>query len=169
MGEAKWFPHVFLAKIWPVPIAKIIVITVQFLSVDSVQSKYLWIAILEDAYIAKKTYMENWNTYHEKLKKNLVKTKQMNLRNISFEFQQTVQMLSVDSVQSRHLWIATLDDEFIAIKTLKMETEISWKNFKKTEEKSRENAEMNLLLLCRYLEFRKRSITCQTEIIKNFI
>ena len=36
----------------------------------------------------------------KKLKKNLVKTKQMNLRNISFEFQQTVQILSVDSVQS---------------------------------------------------------------------
>ena len=52
--EAKWFPHAFLAKIWPVPIAKIIVITAQFLSVDSVQSKHLWIAILEDAYIAKK-------------------------------------------------------------------------------------------------------------------
>ena len=93
----------------------------------------------------------------------------MNLRNISFEFQQTVQIMPVDSVQSRHLWIATLDDEFITIKTLKMETEISWKNLRKTEEKSRENAEMNLLLLCRYLEFRKRSITCQTEIIKNFI
>ena len=168
MGEAKWFPHAFLAKIWPVPIAKIIVITVQFLSVDSVQSKHLWIAILEDAYIAKKTYKKKLK-YHEKLKKDLVKTKQMNLRNISFEFQQTVQILSVDSVQSRHLWIATLDDEFIAIKTLKMETEISWKNFRKTEEKSRENAEMNLLLLCRYLEFRKRSITCQTKIIKNFI
>ena len=56
MGEAKWFPHAFLAKIWPVPIAKIIVINVRFLSVDSVQSKHLWIAILEDAYIAKKTF-----------------------------------------------------------------------------------------------------------------
>ena len=136
--------------------------------VDSVQSKHLWIAILEDAYIAKKN-LQGKLKYHEKLKKDLVKTKQMNLRNISFEFQQTVQILSVDSVQSRHLWIATLDDEFITIKTLKMETEISWKNLRKTEEKSCENAEMNLLLLCRYLEFRKRSITCQTEIIKNFI
>ena len=65
MGEAKWFPHAFLAKIWPVPIAKIIVITVQFLSVDSVQSKHLWIAILEDAYIAKKNLQEILK-YHEK-------------------------------------------------------------------------------------------------------
>ena len=63
--EAKWFPHAFLAKIWPVPIAKIIVITVQFLSVDSVQSKHLWIAILEDAYIAKKNLQEKLK-YHEK-------------------------------------------------------------------------------------------------------
>ena len=118
--------------------------------------------------LLKKTYKENWNIM-KKLKKNLVKTKQMNLRNISFEFQQTVQILSVDSVQSRQLWIATLDDEFITIKTLKMETEVSWKKLRKTEEISFENAEMNLLLLCRYLEFRKRSITCQTEIIKNFI
>ena len=63
--EAKWFPHAFLAKIWPVPIAKIIVITVQFLSVDSVQSKHLWIAILEDAYIAKKNLQRKLK-YHEK-------------------------------------------------------------------------------------------------------
>ena len=85
MGEAKWFPHAFLAKIWPVPIAKIIVITAQILFVDSVQSKHLWIAILEDAYIAKKN-LQGKLKYYEKLKKNLVKTKLMNFRNISFEF-----------------------------------------------------------------------------------
>ena len=66
MGQAKWFRHAFLAKIWPVPIAKIIVITVQFLFVDSVQSKHLWIAILEDVYIAKKKNLLEKLKYHEK-------------------------------------------------------------------------------------------------------
>ena len=107
------------------------------MSVDSVQSKHLWIAILEDAYIAKKNLQRKLK-HHEK-------TEEKSRENKADEFKKHFLWIPTNcsNFVCGHLWIATLDDEFITIKTLKMETEISWKNLRKTEEKSRENAEMN--------------------------
>ena len=134
MGEAKWFPPAFLAKIWPVPTAKITVITVQFLSVDSVQFKHLWIAILEDAYIAKK---------------NL----QGKLKYISWKTEEKSRENKADEFKKHFLWIPTNCSNVVcgqcsiqaplncySRRCLKQNyKKEKLKHCEKTEEKSREN------------------------------